>query len=298
MNSRCLFVLVWLSSVLASGAAETKVASRLGDLFFAPLTNAPFPHASRKLGYQYDNTTYEETNHYSDSRTGFFIPKGFRAGTNVDVVVHFHGWRAKVEEVPGKFQLLEQFAASRRNAILILPQGPRNAPDSSGGKLEDAGGFARFLDEALATLRAHTGWSNVTPGRVVLAGHSGGYRVIASILDDTSAPRVDEVYLFDALYGQGESFLRFLEGRTESRMVVVYTKDGGTLKETQKFIRALREKKIAALVREENGLKPRDLHGQRAYVLFSDLSHNEVLYGQQEFRDYLSTGGLEDILPK
>jgi hypothetical protein len=299
MNARLVIVLTSLLAVGCAWSADTTSSPPQGELFFAALANAPFPHQSRSNGFIRDGKTYNSTNHYSDDRVAFFIPKDFRPGTNVDVVVHFHGWRAKVEEVPGKFHLIEQFVASRKNAILILPQGPRDAPDSFGGKLEDAGGFERFMDEAMAKLRARPGLSNASVGRIALSGHSGGYQVIASILDAGGlTPQIDEVFLFDAMYGRTDSFLKFLENRPDTRLIAIYTKDGGTLKETQKFIGLLREKKILALVRQEEGVRPRDLRGARACVLFSDLGHSEVIYARSQFRDYLGTSRLSSLDPK
>lgn len=298
MNARCLLILASLITACGAYAADTDPTARYGELFYAPLTNAPFPHQSRAQGYVYDGKNYDSTNYYSDNRVAFFIPKNFRPGTDLNVVIHFHGWRAKVESVPEKFRLLEQFAASGKNAILVLPQGPRDAPDSFGGKLEDEGGFARFLDEAIAKLRTRPGLSNASVGRIMLSGHSGGYHVIASILDKGGlTPKIDEVFLFDALYGNSDSFLRFLENRPDARLIAIYTKDGGTMKETQKFIGLLREKKIPAVVRQEDGLRPRDLHGARAYVLFSDLGHSEVIYARGQFRDYLGTSRLPSVDP-
>ena len=82
-----------------------------------------------------------------------FIPKGFRETERVDFVVHFHGWRNTVADTLQQFKLVEQLVASGKNAVLIVPEGPRNAPDSAGGKLEDREGFKRFMDEAMVTLR-------------------------------------------------------------------------------------------------------------------------------------------------
>ena len=67
-----------------------------------------------------------------------FIPKGFRETGTIDFLIHFHGWQNEVTNVLPRYQLLEQVVESRRNVILVVPQGPRNASDSFGGKLEDA----------------------------------------------------------------------------------------------------------------------------------------------------------------
>ncbi|MEI9866286.1 MAG: hypothetical protein WDN00_17365 [Limisphaerales bacterium] len=97
-----------------------------------------------------------------------------------------------------KFQLIEQFCASGKNAILIVPEGPRNASDSFGGKLEDTNGFALFMAEAMGKLErglqpASMSIDQTTVkrpegrapeiGSIILSGHSGGYHVMAAILD-------------------------------------------------------------------------------------------------------------------
>ena len=37
--------------------------------------------------------------------------------------------------------------------VLVVPQGPYNAPDSFGGNLEDPDGFKRFMGDVVETLR-------------------------------------------------------------------------------------------------------------------------------------------------
>ena len=103
----------------------------------------------------------------------------------MDFVVHFHGWKNSVAGTLRGFQLIEQFVASGKNAVLVVPEGPHNAPDSSGGKLEDPEGLKKFMDEVIATLHQRAGFTRkkFTVGRIILSGHSGGYRVIASIRD-------------------------------------------------------------------------------------------------------------------
>ena len=117
------------------------------------LPSAPFPHPKRAEGKTRNGKVYPADKHYSDSSVAIFIPKGFRSMGAVDFVVHFHGWGNHVERVLEHYQLIEQFAESGRNAILVVPQGPYDAPDSFDGKLEDEGGFARFMDDVMETLR-------------------------------------------------------------------------------------------------------------------------------------------------
>lgn len=181
-----------------------------GRLIFAPFASAPFPHPDRANGHTYKGRHYPAKDHYSDNTVALFIPRGFRETGSVDFVIHFHGWNNTVSGTLTTFHLVEQLVASGKNAILVISEGPHRAPDSFGGKLEDPGGWKNFIAEVVATLRARADFKNkdFDVGRIILSGHSGGYRVIAGILDRGGLPKnADEVWLFDALYGRTDSFL-------------------------------------------------------------------------------------------
>src|ERR1041385_3839733 len=136
-------------------AALVRKYSDMGRLIVTQMVSAPFPHPKRTEGHQYKDQMYSAADHYSDSTVAIFAPHGFRADESIDFVIYFHGWRNNVSNVLSRYKLIEQLVESRRNAILIVPQGPRDAPDSFDGKLEDAGGFARFMTEACAIIRAN-----------------------------------------------------------------------------------------------------------------------------------------------
>ncbi len=272
---------------------------QLGRLFVASLTNAPFPHASRTNGHTYQGVAYPAAKNYADSSTAFFVPRGFKPGTEIDVVVHFHGWRNSIAGAARDFDLLGQFAASRRNAVLILPEGPLNAPDSSGGKLEDAGGFSRFMAEAMAALKANGVPSDARLGRVILSGHSGAYRVISAIVESGGLPEaVREVYLFDALYGQTDRFQRWFESAPDRRFVVIYADTGGTLEETKKFIATMDARKTAPLVSEESTVTDPQLRTNHLVFLHSSKGHNEILSTGGNLRRFLETGFLTELAAK
>ena len=124
----------------------------LGELILTNFSSAPFPHPGRDAGHTYKTNIFPAEKHYRDHTVAIFIPKNFRVEPKIDFVIHFHGWHNNVTNVLRQYELPQQLIASGKNAILIVPQGPRNAPDSFGGKLEDTDGFKRFLDEAMATL--------------------------------------------------------------------------------------------------------------------------------------------------
>src|SRR5258708_30016535 len=107
----------WL---IVASAAQTATLPQLyapqGELLLAHLASAPFPHPQRAKGHKYKDQFYAAAEHYSNDTVAIFIPKGFRETGHIDFVVHFHGWQNNVEAVLGRYQLIEQLVASRRNA--------------------------------------------------------------------------------------------------------------------------------------------------------------------------------------
>ena len=83
-----------------------------------------------------------------------------------------------------------------------MPEAAKNAADSYGGKMQQTGMFKALVEDVMNELKSEAIVPrNAGPGHIVLAGHSGGFRVIADILKNGQVP-VNEVFLFDALYGQ------------------------------------------------------------------------------------------------
>jgi hypothetical protein len=283
------------SLVRAAPGLEENYAAQ-GRLIVAPFASAPFPHPARADGHSYQGKAYSAAEHYSDNTVAIFIPKGFRESDRVDFVVHFHGWNNTVAGTLATFHLIEQLVASGKNAVLVVPEGPHNAPDSFGGKLEDAGGFKRFMDEVVATLRDRGGFNakDFSVGRIILSGHSGGYHVIAGILDRGGLTKnADEVWLFDALYGQVDSYLKWSD-QTHGRLLNIYTDHGGTKDESEKLQQRLllRGTKIYAI--EETALTGGQLKATQFVFLHTDLAHDDVMAKRNQFELFLTTSVLAD----
>jgi len=290
--------LVLLLGVLVAPAAESLEAkfAPLGQLIVTQFVSAPFPHASRAEGRKYKDEFYPADPHYSDRTVALFVPKDFRGGDHVDLVIHFHGWRNTVAGTLQQFKLIEQLFASGKNAVLVVPEGPHNAPDSAGGKLEDPEGFKRFIGETLATLKQCGGLgNNSTAGGIILSGHSGGYQVISSILDRGGlTAQVREVWLFDALYAQGDKFLAWSE-RGPGRLLNIYTDDGGTKVRTEEMMAWLQTRGTNLLAKTDTQVTPSELRTNRFVFLHTDLTHNEVVARRGTFCEFLRTSFLEEI---
>ncbi len=283
------------SFVRAAPSLEETYASQ-GRLILAQFASAPFPHPARAAGHTYDGKLYPTKDHYSDSTVAIFIPKGFRETERVDFVVHFHGWHNTVAGTLATFHLIEQLVASGKNAVLVVPEGPHDAPDSFGGKLEDAGGFQRFMAEVVATLRDRASFKakDFSVGRIILSGHSGGYHVIAGILERGGlAKNADEVWLFDALYGQTDSYLKWSDV-THGRLLNLYTDHGGTKDESEKLQQHLMARGTKILSPEETALKPDALKAAQFVFIHTDLGHNDVLDKRNQFELFLKTSVFAD----
>ena len=216
---RTLALALTLASGFAAAQPLTERYADIGTMIVTTSDHTMFPHEKRAKGHTYEGKTYPADVHYSDSTVAIFVPKGFRKGDATNLVFYFHGWRNNVDDTLKQFKVAEQLEASGVNAVLVLAEGPKNSPDSFGGKLEETGVFAKLVDDVLATLKARGVIANTKPGSIVLAGHSGAYRVMAFILTRGGlTANIREVYLFDALYGQMEKFARPLPRQADRHL--------------------------------------------------------------------------------
>jgi hypothetical protein len=283
------------AALAGRGESLPQEYSGYGELIVAPFASAPFPHASRAEGHKYKDKTYPAKDHYSDSTVAIFIPRGFRETGKIDFVVHFHGWYNNVAGVLQRYRLIQQLMDSRRNAVLVVPQGPRNAPDSTDGKLEDPEGFRRFMSEVVETLRQKSSLKkkDFAIGQIVLSGHSGGYKVISSILACGGLTNhVREVWLFDALYAQTDKFLAWFDAQ-HGRLLDIYTRNGGTKEETEQLMAKLKQRGTPFFAAPERDVKLAALEGNKLIFIYTDLAHNDVLDQHQTFREFLETSCLK-----
>jgi hypothetical protein len=268
----------------------------LGNLIVTQFVSAPFPHPARANGHTYHTNFFSAAEHYSNSEVAIFIPKNFRATDKVDFVVHFHGWMNTVASTLTNYQLVEQFSASGKNAILLVPEGPHYAPDSFGGKLEDTNGFKIFMAEALEKIRASRALTktNFQIGKIILSGHSGGYHVMAAILDHGGlAQKIREVWIFDALYGNTENFAAWQKNEN-GRLLDIYTDHGGTKEETENLMAAYQTNGVSFFAGEDTNATPKILRANKLIFLHSDLIHNDVVAKRQTFLQFLQTSCLKN----
>ena len=164
-------ILFFISTICHS--MELKTIPGIGQLSIIESSNSMFPHPSRVDGHTYKDSLYSFKGHYNDSSVGIFLPEKFHSTDSIDLVFYFHGWNNNINKAIEKFKLLEQFAQSSKNAVFLFPEGPKNAPDSFGGKLEEENVFKSLVADVLDFLHNENKTTSTKPGLIILAGHSG-----------------------------------------------------------------------------------------------------------------------------
>ena len=181
------------------------------------------------------------------------VPQGFDATAPIDLVVFVHGFNNCITNIVGDdnqactpggplrnaYQLATQLEQAGQNALLVAPEVAFDQASADPGALGTAGGFRALLEETLASLPAPLGPLPLASiGRVIVSVHSGGYRAAAAMITIGDV-RVDEVWLFDALYGNTLSFDSWVMLDLASftaqarRFADIYTTVGGTLANSQ-----------------------------------------------------------------
>lgn len=289
---RVLAALLLFPVILQTQSLEERLAP-LGTFVRLQLRTAPFPHPARESGHIYGDQRFPADVHYRDSSVGVFLPRGFRPDKPLDLVVHIHGWWNNVDSVFVQFRLAEQLVNSGKNAVLVVPQGPKNAPDSFGGRLEEQNAFRRFVENIGDALYARRLIAAPTVRRIVLSGHSGAYRMMSFILLRSGVTdRISEVYTFDALYGQLEKYGHWLTN-SKGRFVAIYCDSGGTTSTTESLMEDLKGWQVpfASWEEADPGL---NLKMERITFIHTDLGHNDVIAKRDQFQRFLESGSLDN----
>lgn len=249
------------------------------------LKNSPFPHPSRQSGHTYKNLRFTYAVNYSDSSAIVFLPKGYKTlNEQNDLIVHFHGWNNEVLNVMHNFNMLPQLYNSHKNAILILAQGPKNAMDSAGGKIEERNGLKRFIQEILNILKDDKKIANNKIGQIIISAHNGGYRpAILGLVNGGLEKNVKELFLFNAFYDLTDLIIPWLKMDKDHRLRSIYTES--LAPEHREFLKLLYENGL----RYNNVLKP----DTKIMLQFSRACEDCLI--ENNFEKWLKNSPLEDI---
>src|ERR1700730_279496 len=177
-----------MTAVLTSSFAQNNTAQKERIIRMSS-AHTCFPDTGRMHGHLYEGILYDEAAHYQDSSVMVILPRGLPASEKLNMVFWFHGWNNNIDTASNYYHLVKQFLDSRRNAVLVFAETAKNSPDSYGGKLEQPGVFDALVQDILLKLKIQ---KPIMPeseaGNLILAGHSGAFRVIAHILEFGGMP--------------------------------------------------------------------------------------------------------------
>jgi hypothetical protein len=293
--------LAWAGpAVLAAKRSKVRdiFVGKRGTTIWLDLDTAPYPDGTATSSW-FDPTTIVFVPHY------YRVRKDYR----VDTIVHFHGYRDTADDAMKRHQLREQLYDSKQNAIIVFPQGPVRAESPNGGKLDKPDGLLRFLSELRKTLQtprlqAKLGAAGIPNrariGKLILSAHSGGFRVVSKCLQH-GGYNVNEVYLFDALYGRAPVFAEWVaktyrkKGPDETRHKLInYYADEPTTVESQRLMGMLSKKGVKYVHEFSEGqLSRREITKSRAVFIRTSVSHQGVLFRNNALRDCLFASSLK-----
>lgn len=250
-------------------------------------SNTSFPDTGRMKGHVYHDVLYNAADHYSDSSVIIITPRNFVSKKKVNIIFWFHGWNNNIDTALIEYGLSRQFAEANVNAVLVLAETAKNSPDSYGGKLEQKNTFHGLVDDVLKKLVS----MNVIRvkdrvGNVILAGHSGAYRVMAHILESGNVP-VSEVILFDALYANRDQFMNWLTVNKHHRFIDLYTDHGGTLDETKQMMQQVSDAKVPEDSLEEANVTPTVIRNNRIIFIHTPHEHNFIIQHPDNFKLFI-----------
>ncbi len=253
-----------------------------------------FPDTGRaKAWVDGDNVLQPVAGHYDDSSVLLVIPPRLRRDKKTDLIFWFHGWHNNIDTALQFYGLARQFAASHCDAILVLAEATKNAADSYGGKLKQKGDFAKLVGDVMAELKNYgVVAEDAVAGHVILGCHSGGFSAVADILTNGQVP-VDEVYLFDALYGRLPAFDGWIREDARHHFVHWFTNHGGGTDEMSDTLKAqLRRQHIDFSQAEETALAPATIKKNRVLFVHSAREHNVIINNPDDFQLLLQNSSV------
>jgi hypothetical protein len=172
--------------------------------------------------------------------TAVYVPDRKKLTAPYNILWWFHGHKKHggidIQEYlhDSDFTLREFIqASSKRNFLLVAPT---LGDKSDFGLLNDSASAANYLEEVLNGVHKQIGGTGARPnvGQIVLAGHSGAYRVMERILGIAALSKlIKEVWCFDCMYAGGDVMLNWATsaGHTLDRLWAFSTGSFTTMKD-------------------------------------------------------------------
>lgn len=154
-------------------------------------------------------------------------PVGYDADT-AGLVVYLHGYYNNVDETWAQHRMADQFRDAGKSALYVVPEAPVSMDDDV--KWPSLGDLLRAVFDQTGLRRPD--------GPLVVIGHSAAYRTLVPWLE---YPPLDHVILLDAMYGNEQDYLEWLQrskGHAWHRLTIV---SQDTVRFAEPFTRRLRK---------------------------------------------------------
>lgn len=253
-----------------------------------------FPDTGRAGGFLDGDSVFRTVaGHYDDSSVLLVVPPHLKRDRKTDLIFWFHGWHNNIDTALEFYGLARQFAAANCDAVLVLPEAAKNAADSYGGKLRQKGDFRSLVGTVMDELKNYgVVPPEATAGHIVLGCHSGGYSAVADILANGQQP-VDEVWLFDALYGHLPVFMDWIRSDKRHHFVHWFTNHGGGTDEmSDTLMQQLESQHIDYLLTGEGLLSPATIRDNRILFIHSPREHNVIINNPDDFKLLLENSSV------
>jgi hypothetical protein len=193
-----------------------------------------------------------------------WVPAGYDRAT-AGTVVYVHGYHVDVDEAWERHDLPQQFRKSQQNAMFVVPEAPRSNEDG-------------IHWESLAELKRTVSRAGIRmpDGPTIAVAHSGGFRTIASWVDNRL---LAQVILLDALYGRLEQFEQFIHSGKRAQHHKLIIVASHTAEQSRDFARRFRyaavRDRIPASYTEFTDRERRS----KLFYLRSQYGHSQIVSG-------------------
>jgi hypothetical protein len=193
-----------------------------------------------------------------------WVPAGYDRAT-AGTVIYVHGYHVDVDEAWERHDLPQQFRKSQQNAMFVVPEAPRSNED-------------RIYWESLAELKRTVSRAGIRmpDGPTIAVAHSGGFRTLASWVDNRL---LAQVILLDALYGRFEQFEQFIHSGKRAQHHKLIIVASHTAEQSRDFARRFRyaavRDRIPASYTEFTDRERRS----KLFYLRSQYGHSQIISG-------------------
>lgn len=260
----CLLLAMLLAMLLGPWPAAAAPASpkpKPGPESHARGARSARDHVSRAVDVQRDEVEHGRHWRIGSSQGVLHVwrPPGYRRD-RAGIVLFVHGYHVTADRAWSQHHLVEQFCASRQNALFIVVDGPTGPGEP-----------VKFpaLGQVLQLVARHARLT-LPHGHIVAMGHSAGYRTLATWLDYRF---VAHVILLDALYSNENEFFDWITSARnhEWHRLTVVAQD--TQPQAQRLMKRFQGRGLFHLKRIPDALEQLNRRQRGASLLFLDAQY-------------------------